>query len=71
MTTKEIKKKKETVNHESDIKRDLQEMKLTIAIIQKQIEDLAGKLNIDTRPSLGYTKDDMSELASFYHPKKE
>ena len=69
MTTKEIKKKKETVNNESDIKKDLQEMKITIAIIQKQLEDLAGKLNIDTRPNLGYTKEDISELASFYHKK--
>ena len=69
MTTKEIKKKKETVNNESDIKRDLQEMKITIAIIQKQLEDLAGKLNIDTRPNLGYTKEDLNELASFYHKK--
>ena len=69
MTTKEIKKKKEPVNHESDVKKDLQEMKITIAIIQKQLEDLAGKLNIDTRPTLGYTKEDMNELASFYHKK--
>lgn len=70
MTTKELnKKKKEPINHESDVKKDLQEMKITIAIIQKQIEDLAGKLNIDTRPSLGYTKEDMNELASFYHKK--
>lgn len=70
MTTKEIKKKKEESNkHDSDVKKDLQEMKITIAIIQKQLEDLAGKLNIDTRPSLGYTKEDMNELASFYHKK--
>lgn len=69
MTTKELnKKKKETVKEDS-VKRDLQEMKITIAIIQKQLEDLAGKLNIDTRPSLGYTKEDMNELASFYHKK--
>lgn len=70
MTTKKlVEKKKEPINHESDVKKDLQEMKITIAIIQKQIEDLAGKLNIDTRPSLGYTKEDMNELASFYHKK--
>lgn len=70
MTTKELnKKKKEPINHESDVKKDLQEMKITIAIIQKQLEDLAGKLNIDTRPNLGYTKEDMNELASFYHKK--
>jgi hypothetical protein len=70
MTTKELnKKKKEPINQESDVKKDLQEMKITIAIIQKQLEDLAGKLNIDTRPNLGYTKEDFDELASFYHKK--
>ena len=71
MTTKELNKnkKKEPINQESDVKKDLQEMKITIAIIQKQLEDLAGKLNIDTRPTLGYTKEDMDELASFYHKK--
>lgn len=69
MTTKELnKKKKETVKEDS-VKKDLQEMKITIAIIQKQLEDLAGKLNIDTRPTLDYTKEDMDELASFYHKK--
>ena len=67
MTTKKLVEKKK--DEMSETKKDLIEMKLTIAIIQKQIEDLAGKLNIDTRPSLGYTKEDMNELASFYHKK--
>ena len=67
MTTKKLVEKKK--DEMSETKKDLIEMKLTIAIMQKQIEDLAGKLNIDTRPSLGYTKEDMNELASFYHKK--
>lgn len=70
MTTKELnKKKKETVKEDS-LKRDLQEMQLTMAIMNKQIEELSKRLNIDTKPSNGYTKEDMDELASFYHPKK-
>lgn len=69
MTTKEIKKKKEESNkHDSDVKKDLIEMKLTLAIMNKQIEELSKILNINTKPNYS---DDIQELASFYHPKKE
>ena len=69
MTTKELnKKKKEPINQESDVKKDLQEMKLTLAIMNKQIEELSKMLNINTKPNYS---NDIQELASFYHPKKE
>ena len=69
MTTKELnKKKKEPINQESDVKKDLIEMKLTLAIMNKQIEELSKMLNINTKPNYS---DDIQELASFYHPKKE
>lgn len=68
MTTKEIKKKKEPINQESEVKKDLIEMKLTLAIMNKQIEELSKMLNINTKPNYS---DDIQELASFYHPKKE
>ena len=70
MTTKELNKnkKKEPINQESDVKKDLQEMKLTLAIMNKQIEELSKMLNINTKPNYS---NDIQELASFYHPKKE
>lgn len=69
MTTKELnKKKKEPINQESEVKKDLIEMKLTLAIMNKQIEELSRMLNINTKPNYS---DDIQELASFYHPKKE
>lgn len=70
MTTKELNKKKKETETDKTVKRELQEMQLTMAIMNKQIEELSKRLNIDTKPNNGYTKEDFDELASFYHPKK-
>lgn len=66
MTTKKLVEKKK--DEMSDVKKDLIEMKLTLAIMNKQIEELSKMLNINTKPNYS---DDIQELASFYHPKKE
>lgn len=66
MTTKKLVEKKK--DEMSETKKDLIEMKLTLAIMNKQIEELSKMLNINTKPNYS---DDIQELASFYHPKKE
>ena len=61
MTTKELNKKKKETETDKTVKRELQEMQLTMAIMNKQIEELSKRLNIDTKPNNGYTKEDFDE----------
>ena len=52
--------KKQETNKE-DIKRDLNEIKIVIEIMKRQIEELSKKLQIE--PKKLYTVEDLKELA--------
>ena len=52
--------KKQETNKE-DIKRDLNEIKIVIEIMKRQIEELSKKLQIE--PKRLYTVEDLKELA--------
>ena len=62
MTTKKLVEKKK--DEMSETKKDLIEMKLTIAIMQKQVEDLYKKI-VQDKQNPNVTKEDQEELFSY------
>lgn len=62
MTTKKLVEKKK--DDMSETKKDLIEMKLTIAIMQKQVEDLYKKI-VEDKQNPYVTKEDQEELFSY------
>lgn len=62
MTTKKLSEKKK--DEMTETKKDLIEMKLTIAIMQKQVEDLYKKI-VEDKQNPYVTKEDQEELFGY------
>lgn len=57
--------KKQTNNE--DVRKDLAEIKITIAILQEQVKKLAGVLNV-IQPAM-YTEEEYREMAEYRRRK--
>ncbi|MBO6194686.1 MAG: hypothetical protein J6O00_11150 [Clostridiales bacterium] len=58
--------KKQTNNE--DVRKDLAEIKITIAILQEQVKKLAAVLNV-VQPAM-YTEEEYREMAEYRRRKK-
>ena len=66
-------KKEETLKKQSnneDVRKDLAEIKITIAILQEQVKKLAGVLNVIQPIKPMYTDEEYREIAE-YRRRKE
>jgi len=66
-------KKEETLKKQSnneDVRKDLAEIKITIAILQEQVKKLAGVLNVIQPIRPMYTDEEYREIAE-YRRRKE
>lgn len=59
--------KKQTNNE--DVRKDLAEIKITIAILQEQVKKLAAVLNV-VQPAM-YTEDEYREMAEYRRRKND
>jgi hypothetical protein len=57
-------------NNNSEIRSELAEIKITIAILQEQVKKLAGALNVIQPIQPMYTEDEYREIAEYRRRQK-